>query len=140
MTISFTVYGDPLPKGSTRAFMPKGARFPIITSATKGLKAWEQKIAGAAQIKASGILMVGALNLTVTFFLARPKYLGKKIGVPHIKRPDLDKLIRGATDALTGTVWKDDAQLVEIAATKCYVEAEAEAPRAEFTIVALEDR
>ena len=46
--IKFTVYGDPSPKGSARAFVPKGWTRPIITSATKGLKAWEGKNAAAA--------------------------------------------------------------------------------------------
>ena len=136
--IRFVVYGDPSPKGSARAFIPKGWTRPIITSATKGLKQWEAKIAAAAGIQAHGMLLTGAVIVTVGFFLSRPKSLRKK-PTPHIKRPDLDKLIRGATDALTGVIWKDDAQAVEIRATKAYVETADEAPRAEFSIMPVDD-
>ena len=132
--IQFTVYGDPAPKGSSRAFVPKGWTRPIITSATKGLKAWEGKIAAAAGVLANGVLLTDPVIVTIAFYLSRPK--SKKKGpIPHTTRPDLDKLIRGATDALTGIVWKDDAQAVEIRATKAYVETQDEAPRAEFTIL-----
>ena len=136
--IKFVVYGDPLPKGSARAFVPKGWTRPIITSATKGLKGWEGKIAAAAGAQANGVLLTEAVIVTVAFYLARPKSKPKK-PIPHITRPDLDKLIRGATDALTGIIWKDDAQAVEIHATKTYVETQEEAPRAEFTILPLSE-
>lgn len=132
--IKFVVYGDPLPKGSARAFVPKGWSRPIITSATKGLKQWESKIAAAAGSQANGTLLMGPLTLTIDFYLARPKSLPKKTA-HHIKRPDLDKLIRGATDALTGVIWKDDAQVYTVTATKAYAATEDEAPRAEFTII-----
>ena len=132
--IQFTVYGDPAPKGSVRPFVPKGWTRPIVTSATKGLKAWEGKIAAAAGAQANGTLLTDPVIVRIAFFLSRPK--SKKSGpIPHTTRPDLDKLIRGATDALTGIVWKDDAQAVEIRATKAYVKTQDEAPRAEFVIM-----
>lgn len=130
--IRFVAYGDPLPKGSARAFVPKGWTRPVITSSTKGLKQWESKIAAAAQAQSDGSLLMGPLYLNVKFYLTRPK--SKKKGSAHTVRPDLDKLIRGATDALTGIIWKDDAQVVEMVAGKEYVEWDHEAPRAEFTI------
>lgn len=134
--LKFVVYGSPLPKGSARAFVPKGWTRPIITSATKGLKGWESKIAAAAGAQANGVLLTDPVIVTIAFYLSRPKS-AKKGQIPHTKRPDLDKLIRGATDALTGIVWKDDAQAVEIRATKAYVETQEEAPRAEFSIMSL---
>lgn len=133
--IEFVVYSDPLPKGSARAFVPKGWTRPVITSATKGLKDWERKIAAAAQMKASGTLLIGPVRLTIRFVLTRPKSLPKKT-TDHTKRPDLDKLIRGATDALTGVIWKDDSQVVSILASKVYAGTDADAPRAEFVIQA----
>ena len=132
--ISFVVYGAPLPKGSARAFIPAGWNRPVITTATKGLKDWEHRIASAAQTVASGTLLTGPLMLTVAFYLTRPKSLPKKV-TQHAKRPDLDKLIRGATDALTGVLWKDDAQVMTITATKAYTSTDNDAPRAEFEIV-----
>ena len=35
-------------------------------------------------------------------------------------RPDTSKLVRGAEDALNGVIWKDDAQVITIIATKAY--------------------
>jgi len=131
--IVFTVYGQTLPKGSARAFIPKGWTRPVITSNTKGLKQWERTIAAAAQGVASGRLIAGPIRLQVAFYLDRPKSLPKRV-VHHAKRPDLDKLIRSATDALTGVVWKDDAQVVRIIATKAYAGEHHEAPRVEFEI------
>lgn len=131
--LRFVVYGSPATKGSTRAFVPKGWTRPIITSATKGLKAWEAKIANVAMGQANGTLLTGPIFVTLAFHLPRPKSL-KKGAVPHTKRPDCDKLIRGATDALIGIVYKDDAQIVMITATKVYVDTPEDAPRAEFTI------
>ena len=121
-----------------RAFVPKGWTRPIITSATKGLKAWEAKIAAAAGTQANGVLLTEPLIVAIDFYLPRPKSL-KTGSLPHTKRPDLDKLIRGATDALTGIIWKDDAQAVTITASKFYVVTQNEAPRAEFTIRTLDE-
>lgn len=136
--IRFAVYGDPLPKGSVKAFTPKGWTRPILTSATRGLKDWERKIASAANAHADGTLITGAVHLTVAFFLSRPKSLPKRLRL-HTKRPDLDKLIRGATDALTGIVYKDDSQIVSVLATKNYTAHDEEAPRAEFSITRAEE-
>lgn len=132
-SVNFTVYGQALPKGSARAFMPKGARFPVVTSTTRGLKEWERMIAAAAQGVTTGTLITGPVLLTLAFLLDRPKSLPKKI-VHHTKRPDLDKLVRAATDALTGVLWKDDAQVVSIIATKTYATESDDAPRVEFSI------
>lgn len=135
--IRFVVYGDPAPKGSARAFTPKGWTRPVITSATKGLKAWEGKIAAAAGTVATGTLLTGPIHLSVAFHLSRPRSL-KRGDVLHVKRPDLDKLIRGATDALTGVLWRDDAQIIYIVASKFYCSTPADAPRAEFGIGSIE--
>ena len=136
--LTFTVYGAPSPKGSTRAFVPKGWTRPIITSATKGLKAWESKIAAAAGAQANGEVFTGPIMVNIAFYLPRPRSLKKGAG-PHIKRPDLDKLIRGATDALIGIVYRDDAQIVTISAKKVYVSTPDEAPRAVFSILELDE-
>src|SRR6185369_17739711 len=42
--IQFVVLGIAQPKGSARAFMPKGARFPVVTSDNRNLKAWERSV------------------------------------------------------------------------------------------------
>lgn len=37
-----------------------------------------------------------------------------------MRKPDLDNLVKALKDALTGIVWKDDAQIVSLCARKTY--------------------
>ncbi len=134
--IRFTVYGLPQSKGSAKAFIPKGWTRPVITSTNKSLKDWERKIASAAQVHANGTLLVAPLLVFLGFYLPRPVSLPKKRRLPTT-RPDLDKLIRGATDALTKVLWHDDGQIVSIRADKRYCATPEEAPRVEIQIYPL---
>jgi Holliday junction resolvase RusA-like endonuclease len=119
-SLSFSVTGLPQPKGSAKAFLPKGWTRPVITSDNKGLKAWEQAVRYEAQRAANGLFFQDEpVGLAVYFHLPRPKSLPKKVHA-HTKRPDLDKLTRAVGDALTGVVWHDDSQLVQIEAMKGY--------------------
>lgn len=127
----FVVFGAPQPKGSARAFVPKGWTRPVITSTNKSLKMWEQVVRTAAQGHVSRVSH-GAIALDVTFVLPRPKALGKTRTVAHMKRPDLDKLIRCA-DALSGVVFADDSQVVSITACKRYA-GYAEPPHARIRV------
>lgn len=137
--IKFTVLGVPQTKGSTRAFMPKGARFPVVTSTNPHGKAWEKTVAlGAIHARGAGApVYLGAVELDLMFYLPRPQRLAKKATPPHTKRPDLDKYIRCIGDALTGICWQDDGQIVRIVAAKAYAEAGAQ-PRATITVRAID--
>lgn len=131
--LAFNAIGEPQAKGSLRAFTPKGWNRPILTSTNKGLKAWEGTVQMAAQWVADGTVITGPVVVTIRFFLSRPASLPKKIR-EHVRRPDLDKLVRGSLDALNKVIWEDDSQVVQITATKRYVSRPEEAPRAEFEI------
>jgi Holliday junction resolvase RusA-like endonuclease len=54
--------------------------------------------------------------LRISFGLHAPQ--DRRHGYP--KRPDLDKLIRAVMDALTGTCYLDDSQVVRIRASKSW--------------------
>ena len=54
--------------------------------------------------------------MSLAFWFARPK----KPSNPY-PRGDCDKYVRGCLDALTGILYRDDSQVVAIAATKHYV-------------------
>ena len=56
-------------------------------------------------------------RLVVTFRFQKPKSV-KKTVLEKVTKPDTDKLIRSILDALTGIVWTDDSQVVEILARK----------------------
>lgn len=123
--IEFRVYGIPQTKGSTKAFMRPGMRFPVVTNDNTKNKAWAGTVAEVAQrVKVSiGALapMEGPLCIRLSFYLPRPKSIPKRVAYPT-KRPDLDKMVRSVKDALTGVLYRDDSQIVSIVADKEYSE------------------
>ena len=133
--IRFTVIGTPQPKGSTRAFMRPGGRFPIVTSDNPKAKAWQKVVGlGAMAARGAGVTPAdGPIELEVAFYLQRPQRLARKATPPHLSRPDTDKLTRAIGDAITGIYWKDDGQIVRIVASKAYAAA-GEQPRATITV------
>ena len=118
---AFVVYGDPVPQGSARSFIPKGWTRPIVTDSNAKLKPWRQAVmAGAVEtrLRAQTSALTGPVELTVTFYVPRPKS-AKKIAQPT-KRPDLSKQLRALEDALTGVLFEDDAQVTTAIARKVY--------------------
>lgn len=132
MPISFTVSGQAKPKGSMRAFMPKGARYPILTSSNASLKDWEQIVRHVAQ-DYSDAYTTGPVRVRLRFNLPRPKSLSARVSRPHTKRPDVDKLARAVLDALTGVLFKDDSQVYCLMATKMYTNVD-EPPNVRITV------
>jgi crossover junction endodeoxyribonuclease RusA len=131
--ITFTVTGHPEPQGSTRAFMPKGARFPVVTSDNPSLKQWRHLVAYTAQQHTAGGPLYGGVHVTLAFTLQRPKSLPKSTR-QHLKKPDIDKLARAILDALTGILFPDDSEVVRLEVTKRYAALDA-APGVTITIV-----
>lgn len=125
--ITFVVYGVPRPQGSKR-HVGNG----IMVESSKHVKAWREDVSSAARKAYAGGLIDGPVSLHVTFGFPRPRShyrTGKhaqelKESAPkfHRGRPDLSKLIRAVEDALTGVVWRDDSQVVDIKSTKGYGE------------------
>jgi crossover junction endodeoxyribonuclease RusA len=116
---SFTAFGVPQPKGSTRAFIVKGrAR---TTNANKATKPWESVVAHAA-LEAGVKQLEGPVGITMLFCFQRPKSVSAKSRPCHTVKPDLDKLIRAVLDALTGIAYRDDSQVGSIIAGKDYTD------------------
>lgn len=125
---SFTVHGVPQPKGSTKSFAFKrkdGTLGTKTTSDNDNLRPWADTVGWVA--RETGIRPTKEpVCVEINFWLPRPKgHFGKKglrpsAPLEHTTKPDLDKLIRGALDALTHLVWKDDSQVVSIVAGKFY--------------------
>lgn len=116
MNVRFFVHGDPRSQGSTRAFIVKGRA--VTTNKTPGLDTWRKTIAAAAQPHAH--MFEGPVVVALHFHLGRPQSLPKKRLSYATKKPDLDCLVRSCLDALTAVMFRDDAQVVQIVATKGY--------------------
>jgi len=95
-------------------------------------KKWMELISMMARTQFRQERYEGAIILTMDFYMPRPKChyrTGKyshllKDSAPkeHIVKPDEDKLLRPAQDALSGICWKDDCQIISVAVTKQYTE------------------
>lgn len=139
--LTFTVHGTAQPKGSARAFLPKGTTRPIITTDNKSLKAWEGVVRAELQRVMDGAgdqtlflqLFDAAIRITFVFHLPRPQKPKHRL---PITKPDLDKLARGTIDALTGVVFRDDSRVVAIDARKVYA---ATAAKVDIRIEAIDD-
>lgn len=136
MILRFTVWGHPEPQGSTRAFIPKGWKRPIITASSPKQKPWRQEVTRVAIESACGeiISRENSVTLLLEFFLSRPASKPKRITMPTTK-PDSDKLARLIADSLTGVVFEDDSQICDLIVSKRYGSPE----RVEITVATLAD-
>lgn len=124
--LRFSVAGVPVPQGSLKAFTNRKTGRAMLTSTSgQNLKDWRQAIAWSAQEAMQGFEYLDgkhdAVNLTVTFVLQRPPSVPKARAWPCVL-PDIDKLLRSCLDALTGVVYRDDAQVVNVWVSKQYAE------------------
>lgn len=128
--IKFTVYARPEPQGSTKGFLLKGKWGQkdrvILTSANKKLKPYRQELTNTAMVTLSdtGTQRPMAakqipISITLDFYFEKPTSVSKKRSHISVK-PDLDKICRSTIDALTGIIYQDDAQIVELSARKHY--------------------
>jgi Holliday junction resolvase RusA-like endonuclease len=133
IVLRFTVEGTPQPGGSKRAFNhPKLGRAVIVDANDKKLRPWRKAIQEAARAAVGDQQpATQGLDVTMIFYAPRPKShyrTGKSTS--HLLRPDAPrawtsrpdalKLARAAEDALTGIVWRDDAQIITERITKLY--------------------
>jgi Holliday junction resolvase RusA-like endonuclease len=133
--IVVTAYGLPAPQGSKRGFVAAG-RAVIVDDNKPALRTWRDdvKLAALRALDATPDWDPTAqvVSLHATFTLPRPRShyrTGKQTlhllrdaapEWPHT-RPDLDKLLRAAGDALKAAgVYADDSRIVKITATKVY--------------------
>lgn len=123
--------GLPKPQGSKRALGPG----VMVEQAGAPLKTWREDVKAAAhqvfQDRLGGQPLQGSLDVSVVFYLPRPKGHFRSGASSHLlkptapswpsKRPDLDKLLRGLLDAITTSgVYGDDSQVITVWATKRY--------------------
>jgi Holliday junction resolvase RusA-like endonuclease len=56
------------------------------------------------------------------FYLDRPSSISKTKRPYPIVPPDVDKLLRGVQDSLSGVIYEDDAQIIRCLAWKVYAD------------------
>ena len=128
-TIKIFVNGKPRTAGSKSAFVNKKTKKIIVAPAGKHQVAWMDTVRWAF-IRAGyngKMLVEGPIHLVLNFTFLRPKSHYKKSGgltksarAYPTGKPDLSKLNRAVEDALTGLIWRDDSQVVQLNSEKRY--------------------
>jgi len=127
--IEIVVDGPPIAQGSKRIVQGLA-----IEANHARLRPWRAAVAAAAAEAMQGVEPLQTpVVLEIDFYFARPKAHYRADGqtlrdnAPTRKAstPDLDKLVRAFCDGLTGIVFRDDAQIVELHAAKTYGPARA---------------
>jgi len=124
----FFAPGIPAPQGSKTPFRLKNSDRVVLVESSKKVKPWRDAVAAAAaQHGFADTMLEGPVDVTVAFYLPRPKSHLRSDGTlkdsaPDYPRfPDTDKCLRSTLDALTqAKVWGDDSQVVRVAAVKQY--------------------
>jgi len=115
----FEVYGIPAPQGSKKSI--GNNRF---VEASKKLPAWRKAVLSAAEqavLDADWVTLSGPAELSVVFFLPRPKSVAPGKRILPTTPPDIDKLIRAVADSCSNAlVWEDDSLVCKVSAYKVY--------------------
>ena len=141
--MEIVIYGEPIPQGRPRftktghAYDPDRSRNYKqlvrfwVTQHLKKIDDWKP--------------FENALCVDLTFYMGIPSSWSKKKRIQAIQgqiRPtskrlgDLDNMVKGVTDAISGLVYVDDSQIVNLGISKYY----SETPRCVFKVTPLEKK
>ena len=126
LVVTFTVDGDPVPKGRPR-FARRGQFVQTYTD-SKTIEYETHVALKARQAIGATKPLEGALNVFLYLRYAVPPSYSKKrkkaclAGQEYPKRIDLDNVYKSITDAMNGIVYLDDSQIVEAHIRKVYDE------------------
>ena len=125
--IMFTIYGEPVPKGRPR-FSTRG-KFPVAYTPEK-TKNYESDVGMMAKAAmGASEPLEGALEAFIYVTFPVPASYSKKRteaclsdSEKHIKKPDLDNVVKAVLDGMSDIVFLSDSQITSIHATKVYGE------------------
>jgi crossover junction endodeoxyribonuclease RusA len=119
--LEIVVEGSPVPQGSFR-HIGNGR----IIAANPKLNAWRQTIANQVSEKTAVRLIDGSCRVDLVFTLPRPKSVPKSRRARPTTKPDLDKLVRAALDAISlpryVQLLTDDSIVTDLHAAKRYAD------------------
>lgn len=146
--LSITIPGKPRTKGSVRVYgyqRRDGRLGAGVVNDNAETAAWCEEIALRAreELPHDWEPTMAPVVLLVEAQFARPKKhysrrggrytttLAKSAPIEHMQTPDCDKVARAVCDALTGTLYQDDRQVVELHIAKIWGENNETRIRAE---------
>jgi Holliday junction resolvase RusA-like endonuclease len=122
--MKLTIHGNPIPKKR-----PRFARMGKFVKTYNPQKKEVDAVRLAMKAQWKGKPLTEAVSVRLVFIMPIPKSTTKKKlreilagEVTHIKKPDLDNLVKFYFDCLNKIVWVDDSQVTEIQACKFYGE------------------
>ena len=118
-------------KGSMDTFPHKQTGRMIVTPNSKYLPGWQRAVSAAAQQAWPYGVTSRAIAVRAVFIFPRPRShygTGRNVGTLKdwalkarpLRKPDVDKQLRGILDAMTGKVYRDDSQVTHEWACKVY--------------------
>lgn len=116
-------------------------RSKYLSAKAQRYLAYKSFLQWQAKQQAKGVFFHnGTLEVTIWFTMPVPDSWSKKnreaaVGEYHIKKPDIDNLVKGVFDSLNKIVWHDDNQVSKVSAIKIY----GEYPGIEVTINKLKE-
>ena len=126
LVVTFTVDGDPVPKGRPR-FARRGQFVQTYTDA-KTID-YETQVAmkarhaiGSTKPLESALTVFLYLRYTVPASYSKKRKEACLNGLEYPKRIDIDNVYKSITDAMNGIVYLDDSQIVEAHIKKVYAE------------------
>ena len=126
LVVTFTIDGDPVPKGRPR-FARRGQFVQTYTDA-KTIDYETHVAMKARQAIGASEPLQGALTVFMYLRYAIPASYSKRRkegclrGLEFPKKVDIDNVYKSITDAMNGIVYADDSQITEAHITKVYAE------------------
>ena len=124
MTISFTVFGEPVAQGRPRTAVIGGHARVYDPEKSRNYKTLVKLVAQEAKPRD---LLEGPVILTLRIYRQIPKSFSKtaraKAHAGELRpttKPDVSNVLKSIEDALNGVVWVDDRQIVGLVVSKAY--------------------
>ena len=123
--IAFTIPGIPVAQPRQRHRVVSAGNRVFATNYTPRkdpVNSFKAAAMYAAQQAYDGPPLDGPVKVSVVFAMPRPaRLVWKKRPMPremHVGKPDIENLVKSLLDAMTGILWRDDAQVCSLNAFK----------------------